>query len=220
MCPRLNSRPRAASEAARQIARGGVRSARSAARPGPGAAAVAVAVTVAALLSWPAPAQAVRTDRYQPIVIEADRPGSLDLQGRVVTFNGNVRIAQGTMLIRAERVEVREVDGGHRVARATGLPGRPASYRQKRDGVDEHVEAEADRIDYDSRAGTLVFTGNAAVRRLRAGEVADEITGGLIRWDDGASLFSVEGSAPGDTGGRVRAVLTPPPPDPPEPAAR
>jgi len=99
---------------------------------------------------------------------------------------------------------------------------RPALHRailvehtlpqKQRDGVDEHVEAEADRIEYDSRAGALVFTGNAAVRRLRAGAVADEITGGVIRWDDAASLFSVEGSAPGGEGGRVRAVLTPPPP--------
>lgn len=177
-----------------------------------------VLAAAVAALGVVVPAQAERADRNQPIVVEADRPGSLDLQRRIVTFNGNVRIVQGTMIIRAERIEVREVDGGHRVALASGVPGRPASYRQKRDGVDEHVEATADRIEYDSRTGTLVFTGGAAVRRLRAGEVADEITGGIIRWDDGASLFSVEGSAPGSAGGRVRAVLTPPPADPALPA--
>ena len=208
MCPSLDSRPTAVADPARKFPGMGLRGARSAARGGVGA----MVLAIVALLGVTSPAVAERGDRYQPIVIEADRPGSLDLQRQVVTFNGNVRIVQCTMVIRADRIEVREVDGGHRIAVATGAPGRPASYRQKRDGVDEHVEAEADRIEYDSRAGALVFTGNAAVRRLRAGAVADEITGGVIRWDDAASLFSVEGSAPGGEGGRVRAVLTPPPP--------
>ena len=154
------------------------------------------------------PAAAEKADRSLPIVVEADKPGSLDLERQVVVFNGNVQIVQGTMIIRAERIEVREQPGGYRSAIATGVPGRPASYRQKRDGVNEFVEGSADRIEYDARAGTLRFVGNGAVRRLRDGEVADEITGAEIRWDDGTSLFTVEGGA-ATPGGRVRAVLTP-----------
>lgn len=171
-------------------------------------------------LAAPMPAGAERADRTRPIVVEADRPGTLDLQRQVVIFNGNVQIVQGTMVIRAERIEVREQPSGHRIAVATGVAGRPATFRQKRDGVDEHVEASADRIEYDSRSGTLVFAGNASVRRLRGSEVADQITGGLIRWDDSAELFSVEGGAADGGGGRVRAVLTPPPPAASEPAGR
>jgi lipopolysaccharide export system protein LptA len=158
-------------------------------------------------VAWPSAAE--RADRLQPIVVEADKPGTLDLQRQVVTFNGNVQIVQGTMVIKAEHIEVRELADGHRVAVATGLPGRPASYRQKRDGVNEYVEGSADRIEYDSRAGTLRFVGNGAVRRLRDGVVADQITGALISWDDQAELFSVQGGSPAE-GGRVRAVLTPP----------
>jgi len=161
---------------------------------------------------------AERADRSQPIVVEADKPGTLDLQRQVVVFNGNVQIVQGTMVIRAERIEVRELPDGHRSAVATGAPGRPASYRQKRDGVNEVVEGSADRIEYDGRAGTLRFVGNGAVRRLRDGVVADEITGALISWDDQAELFSVEGGSPA-AGGRVRAVLTPPPETARAPAA-
>jgi lipopolysaccharide export system protein LptA len=156
------------------------------------------------------PATAERADRTLPIVVEADKPGSLDLERQVVVFNGNVKIEQGTMTIRAERIEVREQPGGYRGAIATGVPGRPATYRQKRDGVDETVEGSADRIEYDGRAGTLRFVGNGAVRRLRGGVVADEITGAEIRWDDATSVFTVEGGA-ATPGGRVRAVLTPRP---------
>ncbi len=153
-------------------------------------------------------AQAERADRLQPIVVEADKPGVLDLQQQVVVFNGNVQIVQGTMIIRAERIEVREQPGGWRSAVATGTAGRPATYRQKRDGSDEVVEGAADRIEFAARAGTLRFIGNGAVRRLRDGAVPDEITGAEIRWDDAAEQFSVIG---GDaaSGGRVRAVLTP-----------
>lgn len=161
-------------------------------------------------LALAAPSAADKADRGKPIVVEADKPGTLDLQRQVVVFNGNVQIVQGTMIIRAERIEVREQAGGYRSAVATGVPGKPASYRQKRDGMNEYVEGSADRIEYDARAGTLLFVGNGAVRRLRDGVVADEITGAQIRWDETAELFSVQG---GDAaaGGRVRAILTPRP---------
>ncbi|RVT52551.1 lipopolysaccharide transport periplasmic protein LptA [Rubrivivax albus] len=166
------------------------------------------ALLTALLLGGVTVVQAEKADRRQPIVVEADKPGVLDLQRQVIVFNGNVQIVQGTMIIRAERIEVREQAGGTRNAVATGAPGQPATYRQKRDGVDEVVEGSADRIEYDAAAGTLRFVGNGAVRRLRAGVVADEITGAEIRWDDAAQQFSVIG---GDaaSGGRVRAVLTP-----------
>lgn len=166
--------------------------------------------TLLLLTALALPVAAEKADRSQPIVVEADKPGTLDLQRQVVTFNGNVQIVQGTMVIRADRIEVREQAGGYRSAVATGVPGQPATYRQKRDGVNEVVEATAERIEYDARAGTLRFSGGAAVRRLRDGVVADEITGAEIRWDDAAELFSVQGGASA-AGGRVRAVLTPRP---------
>jgi lipopolysaccharide export system protein LptA len=169
------------------------------------------ALVAALLLGAVAAAQAEKADRSKPMVVEADKPGSVDLQRQVVVFNGNVVIGQGTMQIRADRVEVRETADGFRTAVAIGVPGRPASFRQKRDGVDETVEGVADRIEYDSRADTLRLVGNGAVRRLRGGVVADEILGALIVWDNNAELFTVQGgaSSPANPTGRVRAVLAP-----------
>lgn len=155
--------------------------------------------------------QAERADRNKPMSIEADQPGSVDLQRQVVIFNGNVVISQGTMVLRAERVELRERPDGYREAKAIGSAERPASFRQKRDGVDETVEGAAERIEFDARTDTLRFVGNAAVRRLRAGTVADEITGSLITWDNTNELFKVTGGAasPANPTGRVRAVFAP-----------
>jgi lipopolysaccharide export system protein LptA len=174
-------------------------------------AALLIALASLGLAGAPGAARAERADRLQPIVVEADKPGTIDLQRQVVVFNGNVVIKQGTMTIRAERIEVREGPSGARSAVATGSPGQPARYRQKRDGVDEWVEGSAARIEYDGQGGTLRFVGNGVVRRLRDGAVADEVTGHTIAWDDRSELFSVEGGEPtaDNPGGRVRAVLTP-----------
>ncbi len=166
---------------------------------------------LAAWLQPVAPAWADKTDRAQPMVVEADRDGVLDLQRQVLVYTGNVVISQGSMVLRAERVEMRTLPDGYRAASATGVAGKPATWRQKRDGVDETVEGTADRIEFDGRADTLRFLGNGAVRRLRSGTVADEITGERILWDNTAEVFRVEGGmvSPTNPGGRVRAVLSP-----------
>lgn len=162
-----------------------------------------------------APVRAEKADRSKPLTIDADQPGTVDLLKQVVIFNGNVVVAQGTMTIRAERVEVRERPDGHRSATALGSAAKPAAFKQKRDGGDETIEGSAERIEYDSRGDVVRFSGNALVRRLRGGAPADEISGGVITYDNGNETFSVQGAAssaaaasvPGN--GRVRVVITP-----------
>ncbi len=164
------------------------------------------ALTVVAL-----PAGAEKADRYKPMVIEADKDLVADDRKQVVVYNGNAVLSQGTMLLRAERIEVRELPDGYRAATAIGTRAKPASWRQRRDGVDETVEGSAERIEFDGRADTLRFVGQAGLRRLRGAGVAEEITGGVVVWDNTTEVFTVEGGAPSATNptGRVRTVLTP-----------
>lgn len=156
-------------------------------------------------------AWAEKADRTKPMTLESDQPCIVSLLKQTSVCSGNVVISQGTLQIRADRLALRETPEGYQMAQATGAPGKPASYRQKRDGVDEVVEGQAQRIDYDSRLGTLRFEGAAVVRRLRGATVADEIQGALILWDSAAESFSVQGGAAtaANPGGRVRAVITP-----------
>ena len=171
----------------------------------------------AALLGGAPGVHAEKADRSKPLTIEADQPGTVDLQKQIVVFGGNVVLAQGTLAIRAERLEVRERPDGHRAATALGAGARQASFRQKRDGVDETIEGRADRIEYDSRGDVVRFVGNAQVRRLRGSTPADEINGSVITYDNGNETFSVQGAAgagsaaAGEAGGRVRVVITPRP---------
>lgn len=166
-------------------------------------------VLAASLASLPAAAE--RADRAKPLNVEADQPGKIDLQNQFVVFNGNVVVTKGTMAIRAARIEVRETAQGYHTAVAFGAAGKPATFRQKRDGVDEYIEGEADRLEYDSKADTVRFIGNASVKRLRGASVADEMLGNVVSFDSVSEVFSVTGGTPtpGNPTGRVRAVLAP-----------
>ena len=158
------------------------------------------------------PAHAERADRLKPLTVEADQGGRVDLQQQVVVFTGNVVVSKGTMVIRAARIEVRQSPAGYDTAIAFGAPGRPATFRQKRDGVDEFIDGQAERLEYDGRADIIKFISNAAVRRLRGATLADEISGNLVTYDATTEVFSVSGGATttaANPGGRVRAVLTP-----------
>ena len=55
------------------------------------------------------------------------------------------------------------------------------------------------------------LSGNAMIRRLRGNDLADEIQGQTITWDNTAETFTVQGGAEGSPDGRVRGVLTPAP---------
>jgi len=166
-------------------------------------------------LALSVPAQADRADRSKPLNVAADRQGTLDLLRQVIVFSGNVIITKGTIVIKADRVELRESPDGYRTAVAIGGASRPATFRQKREGVDEYIDGQAERLEYDDKADTVRFVNNAVVRRLRGASVGDEITGSLITYDNTTEVFRVSGTgsstptAADAPGGRVRAVLTP-----------
>jgi len=156
-------------------------------------------------------ALAEKADRSKPMVLEADKRGTVDAQKQSTVFTGNVVITQGTLQIRAERVEIQEGKEGFRTAVAFGVAQQPAFFKQKRDGVDENVEGTAERIEFDEKNDTLRLSGNPVVRRLRGPQLADEITGNLITWDNRTEVFTVDGGArtPANPSGRVRMLLSP-----------
>jgi lipopolysaccharide export system protein LptA len=174
-----------------------------------------VAVVLTGLTAGPA-ARAERADRNKPLNFTADALRYDDVrQTNVLT--GNVVITKGTMLMRAGRVEVRQTPEGYQAAVALAATGKQAYFRQKRDAVDEYIEGEAARIEYDGKTDTVKLLGNAVIRRYRGETLADEVAGQTITYDNLAEVFSVNGGAAGDASGRVRGVLSPR--DPPPAAA-
>jgi lipopolysaccharide export system protein LptA len=166
---------------------------------------------VVALVALPA-SHAEKADRFKPLNVEADLPGKIDLLRQFVVFNGNVVVTKGTMTIRADRIEVRELPDGYHTAIAFGSPGKHATFRQKRDVPDEYIAGDAERLEYDGKSDVIRFVNNASVRRLRGSETNDEISGNLVTYDSTTEVFSVTGGATptaANPGGRVRVTLKP-----------
>jgi lipopolysaccharide export system protein LptA len=161
-------------------------------------------------------AWAEKADRNKPMNIEADSLRYDDLK-QVSVFTGRVVLTKGTIVIRSNRLEVRQDPDGYQFGLATGSAEKLAFYRQKREALDEFIEGEGETITYDGKADTVTFTRKAQLRRLPGSTLADEITGGNIVYENLTDLFTVDGVAKsGPTGalgiaGRVRVMLTPKP---------
>lgn len=150
------------------------------------------------------PCLAERADRDKPMHLEADRM-VVDDARKVSTFTGSVQLVQGTMLIRGDKIVVVEGDNGLKVAT---VYGNTASFRQKREGLDEYVEGYGERIVYNERTEVVDFYVKARV--VREG---DDVRGEHITYNQKTEIFRVNSGSAGEDGvpKRVRAVLQPKP---------
>lgn len=147
------------------------------------------------LLFAPATAPALSTDTEQPVHISADS-ANLNERSGVMTYQGNVRITQGSMVIAAETVTT--YAPGRQLERVVS-EGRPATWQQTTDEGKE-VRAEAGRIEYFATTRRLVLTGAARLWRDR-----DEFIGELIEYD----LETETMDAASSNEGRVEVILRP-----------
>jgi lipopolysaccharide export system protein LptA len=152
---------------------------------------------------------AEKADRQKPMNVEADNLGHDELKQTSV-FTGKVLATKGTITMRGDRIEVRQDPDGYQYGVIKPLPGQLAFFRQKREGVDEWIEGEGERIDYDGKADRLTLFGRADFRRYRGTVLSDQVTGQRIIYENLTDQFGVK---PANGTGRVRAVLTPKPND-------
>ena len=168
-------------------------------------------------------ARAEKADRDKPVNIEADRV-SVDDVKKVQVFEGKVQLVKGTLIIRAERIVVTQDDDGYQRGVATGTASVQPHFRQKREGQDEYIEGEGDRIEHDAKAEKTEFFNRAWVK-----SGLDEVRGQFISYDAKTENYFVTSgpngtrALPGSTE-RVRAVIQPKnqdagPATPPRPAA-
>ena len=152
-------------------------------------------------------ASAEKADKDKPTNIEADRMSSDDAR-RMSIFEGGVVLTNGTMVVRADRIVVRQDADGFQFATAYG---KPVQFRQKGDAKSGKegiwTEGEALRIEVDNRNERVELFERARVTR---GE--DVVNGEYIFFDQRTEFFSVsaaKGAAPASPAGRVKAVIQP-----------
>ena len=166
-------------------------------------------LVLAVLLAACGPAAAERADRDKPVNIESDRMTAEDPK-KTAVFEGRVVLTQGTLTIRADRLVIRQDAKGFQHGIATG---KPASFRQKRDGAEEYIEGEAERIEYDGQNERIQFFERAHLRR----DSGDDVRGNYISYDTRTEFFSVQSAKDPKASGqdtRVRAVIMPKKPAP------
>lgn len=160
---------------------------------------------VLSILMWlPSHVWAEAADRDKPIELEADTVTVNDAK-KTSTYTGNVILTQGTLVIHADKLVVREDKDGFQHSTSTG---NPTTFKQKREGKDEYMEGSAQRIEYDGRMDKVQLYTKAWVKR---GE--DIVHGDFISYDANAEYAEVIGGVksstePGSTG-RVKAIIQP-----------
>jgi len=150
----------------------------------------------------PGLAEAEQADRDKPIVADADKL-TMDNAKKISIFEGNVVITQGTMRITADRVVITEDKDGQHHSSGTG---RPATFHQKRDGLNEYVDGHALRFDYNGKTQRIELFEQAELIRGQ-----DDVKGEYISYDTGTEFFKVNGNPSNEANGsgRVHAVIQP-----------
>ena len=155
------------------------------------------------------PAYAEKADKDKPVNLEADRI-TVDDANKVQILEGNVQLIRGTLVIRSARIVVTQDADGFQKGVATGGPGGLARFRQKREGRDEYVDGEAERIEHDGKQDKTELYNRAYVK-----SGLDEVRGQYVSYDGNTENYLVTSGPNGTSAAasgrpdRVRAVIQP-----------
>ncbi|MFK7977608.1 MAG: lipopolysaccharide transport periplasmic protein LptA [Halioglobus sp.] len=146
-----------------------------------------------------APANALPTDREQPIHITADKAVRDDKRG-VTIYSGNVHMRQGSMELEADSLTIfhDQENADQIVAR-----GAPAKMRQRPEVAAELVHAHAGIITYFKLEDRVLLERDARVE-----QEGDLVTGDSIDYLIGQQLITAE-AAKTEGGDKVFVILQP-----------
>ena len=168
------------------------------------------ALVLVALLALPLLAGAEQADREKPIRYSANNLDGNEAEHSVL-LAGKVEILQGTIVIKADRVVLRQQPDGTYNVSATG---KPVTFRQKMDNSDEFVDAQALRIDYLGSKDLVELYEQCFIKRGK-----DELRGSFLTYNSATGAFAGRGAlAPAGAApagdGRVSGVIQPKPKEP------
>ncbi|HEU4851550.1 MAG TPA: lipopolysaccharide transport periplasmic protein LptA [Telluria sp.] len=167
---------------------------------------------IAALGLLSAGAFAEKADSSKPTTISAETM-DIDDVNQVQVLTGNVELQRGSLIMRSDKATVRETPDGWQSATLLGANGKPATFRQKRDGgPDLWVEGRADRIEYDQKNEVVKLFSKANIKQLDGQRVTDEVDGEFISYDSRKEVFAVRNDVSGENKpgkGRVTLIMAP-----------
>ena len=136
-----------------------------------------------------ADARAEHADRLKETAVTAS-DATADHAHQTADFSGDVVISQGTLEIRADRVQMRLGANGERLGFAFGKAGVPVRFRQHGDRPGEWSEGQAERVEVDSLANEVRLIGAASLRNLDGTVVTQSVQGETITYDTARDTVS------------------------------
>jgi len=146
----------------------------------------------------PFPAYARNNDGDNPLSINA-RSVEADEKTGTAVYRGNVVLEQGSLSIRADRLEVRSHQNQTEYVVATGQPVR---LRQQSDGQNEEIQAEAEKVEYHVISRKVDMSGNVSLR-----QGTDLFMGHALHYDIDNKRLSATGDDSDD--GRIKVTIQP-----------
>jgi len=147
---------------------------------------------------------AVEDDSDQPIEIEADTM-MVEETKNTSTYEGDVILTQGSLIINADKLIIREDRQGFQHSTSVG---KPTTFKQKMKGSDEYIEGKALRIEYDGHMDKIHLYEEAFVKK---GD--DEVWGDYIMYDATSEFAqALSRQNQGDSSnkkGRTKAIIKP-----------
>ena len=140
---------------------------------------------------------AIEADYSKPIAITSD-DNATSIRENVSVYSSNVEIRQGSLHIKADRLEINASGGkGNEIFLTTGSPVR---YSQLLDG-ELPVTATAAEIRYDRASRTLTLSGNAELSQS-----GSQVQAAVIRYNIETQEIVAES---GEQKKRVTTIFTP-----------
>jgi lipopolysaccharide export system protein LptA len=149
---------------------------------------------------------AEKADRDKPLQVEAQRL-SIDDAKKVQILEGDVVLTKGTLILRAERVIITEDQYGFQKSTAFAGKSGLAHFRQKREGRDDYIDGEAERIEYNTANEVAELFHRAWIK---GGE--DQVKGDYIWYDAISEKYLAtagDNRDPKAPPARVRAIIQP-----------
>lgn len=144
---------------------------------------------------------AISSDVEKPVSIESDSV-VFNKEAGTAVYAGNVEIKQGTLNIRASRIEISAPDNEIQTIKATGSP---VSFQQTMDSGKQTV-GRAKTVQYFVLQKKLVMDGDASLSQDR-----DNFASNHIEYSTASGELKAGGqaTAAGEKPGRVRAIFYP-----------
>ena len=141
-------------------------------------------------------ALAKKLDLNQELSIDASKQ-SADLKNKIFSYIDNVVIKQGTLIIKADLVQViTDVNTGEKTYIAKG---KPATFEQTLDDG-KPINLQANEIRYEPSLNTVVISGNALLR-----QDGSEVSGSKITYNAETEYVNAESNE----NDKVKTVIQP-----------